>query len=397
MKSNERPLKSVALSPGCCTPSRRVFLADAGMGLTGLVLGAMFQREGKPANTADAWTLPDGKPHFPPKAKRVIWLFMLGGVSHVESFDPKPALNKYSGKRIADTPFKDALDSQFVKENLKAFVPGQHKIQQHIYPLQSAYRNFGQSGAQVSEWFPHIGACADQMSLIRSMWTTDNDHGAILQFHTGHHMFDGYLPTIGSWVHYGLGTLNENLPEFVVLGEPPSDCCGGMGTHGSGYLGPEHAGVQLEINPDDPLPFASPGKDVYQQEQEREFEFLKKLNGLSAVEYPGDAVLKARIKSYELAFRMQMAVPEAVSFKEENEETKRLYGLDQEVTKPFGEICLAARRLSERGVRFVQLYHGTGGNAWDAHKDLKKGHAEQSAKVDKPIAGLLKDLKQRGM
>src|SRR6266850_6309749 len=147
--------------------SRRIFLADTSMGLTGLALGSLL-----PAAEPDVWTPPNGKPHFAPKAKRVIWLFMLGGVSHVESFDPKPALNKYAGKRIADTPFKDALDSQFVKENLKAFVPGQHKIQLHIYPLQSGYRNFGQSGAQVSEWFPHMGACADEMSLIRSMWTT---------------------------------------------------------------------------------------------------------------------------------------------------------------------------------------------------------------------------------
>ena len=137
--------------------------------------------------------------------------------------------------------------------------------------------------------------------------------------------------------------IEQHFAQRIGRSEPPSDCCGGMGTHGSSYLGPEHAGVQLEINPDDPLPFASPGKDVYQQEQEGEFEFLKRLNGLSAVEYPGDAALKARIKSYELAFRMQMAVPDAVSFKEENEETKRLYGLDQEVTKPFGETCLAAR------------------------------------------------------
>jgi len=397
MKFDDRhPLKSVALSPGCCTPSRRVFLADCGMGLTGLVLGAMFQRDGKAATTADAWTPPDGKPHFAPKAKRVIWMFMLGGVSHVDTFDPKPALNKYAGKNIAETPYKDSLNSPYLK-GVREFVKGDHGIKLTLYPMQVGFRKYGQSGAEVTDWWSNVGSVVDELALIRSMYTTDNDHGAILQFHTGRHMFDGYLPTIGSWVHYGLSTLNQNLPEFVVLGEPPSDCCGGMGTHGSGYLGPEHAGVQLEVNPDDPLPFASPGKDIYQQEQEREFAFLQRLNGLSAVEYPGDAALKARIKSYELAFRMQMAVPEAVKFKDESEETKRLYGLDQEVTKPFGEICLAARRLSERGVRFVQVYHGTGGNAWDSHKDLKKNHSEQSAKVDKPIAGLIKDLKQRGM
>jgi hypothetical protein len=375
--------------------NRRLFLADTCMGLTGLALGAMLpQRAGA---VEDNWTRPDGKPHFQPKAKRVIWLFMLGGVSHVESFDPKPTLSKYAGKQLSETPHKDVLQSPFVKENLKAFVPGQHGIKLTLYPLQTGHKPRGQNGVEVSDWFPHMGDMMHEVSLIRSTWTTDNDHGAILQFHTGRHIFDGYLPTLGSWVHYGLGSLNENLPSFVVLGEPPGDCCGGVGTHGSGYLGPEHAGVYLTADPEKPLPFVSPGPDVYQEEQKREFEFLNKLNRISAVEYPNDPALAARIKSYELAFRMQMAVPEAISFKEESSETKQLYGLDQEITQPFGQVCLAARRLSERGVRFVQVYHGGAGNAWDAHKDLKKNHSDLAMKVDKPIAGLLKDLKQRGL
>ncbi|WP_031501050.1 DUF1501 domain-containing protein [Bryobacter aggregatus] len=369
---------------------RRIFLSDCGMGLTGMVLGSMLGQNLK-AET------PDGKPHFPPKAKRVIWLFMLGGVSHVESFDPKPELNKYAGKSIGDTPYKDSLANPAVKDNAKSIMLDTRKLQLSLYPMQTGFKKYGQSGAEVSDWFPHIGSAVDDIAIVRSAWTTDNDHGAILQFHTGRHILDGFLPTIGSWAHYGLGSLNENLPSFVVLGEPPSDCCGGNGTHGSGYLGPEHSGVHLEVNPDHPLPFVSPGADVYRKEQQREFEFINKLNSIAAVEYPADAALKARIKSYELAYRMQMAVPEAIQFKEENEETKRLYGLDQENTKGFGEVCLAARRLSERGVRFVQIYHGGAGNAWDAHKALKKNHGELSAKVDKPIAGLLKDLKQRGM
>jgi hypothetical protein len=362
--------------------------------MTGMVLGAMLPRR---ADAEQAWAPPDGQAHFQPRAKRVIWLFMLGGVSHVESFDPKPALNKYAGKQLTETPLKDVLDNPFTKENLKAFVPGQHGIKLTLYPMQSGYREMGQNGVLVSNWFPHIGSMMHEIALIRSTWTTDNDHGAILQFHTGRHIFDGYLPTIGSWVHYGLGTLNENLPEFVVLGQPPGDCCGGVGTHGSGYLGPEHAGVQLEANPDKPLPFVSPGTDVYREEQRREFDLLNKLNNLTAVEYPADAALRARIKSYELAYRMQIAVPDAVKFKDESEETKRLYGLDNEITQPFGQVCLAARRLSERGVRFVQVYHGGSGNAWDAHHDLKQNHGDLASKVDKPIAGLLKDLKQRGL
>lgn len=380
----------------CCDRrSRRVFLADTCMGVTGLALGALLpQRAG---GAEDAWALPTGRPHFQPKAKRVIWLFMLGGVSHVESFDPKPELNKYAGKQLSETPYKDALESPLVKENLQAFVPGQHGIKLTIYPMQSGYRQQGKTGVLLGDWFPNIGEMMHEIALIRSTWTTDNDHGAILQFHTGRHIFDGYLPTMGSWIHYGLGSLNENLPSFVVLGEPPGDCCGGMGTHGSGYLGPEHAGVQLDVNPEKPLPFVSPGTGMFREEQVREFEFLEKLNKMTAVEYPEDAALRARIKSYELAFRMQMAVPEVINFKDENEETKRLYGLDSDLTRPFGEVCLAARRLSEKGVRFVQVYHGGAGNAWDAHKELKKNHSELASKVDKPIAGLLKDLRQRGL
>jgi hypothetical protein len=365
------------------------------MGMTGLALGALLPRRALAEEAA--WAPPDGKPHFQPKAKRVIWLFMLGGVSHVESFDPKPALNKYAGKQLTETPLKNVLDSPFTKENLKAFVPGQHGIKLTLYPMQTGYHERGQNGVLISDWFPHIGEMMHEIALIRSTWTTDNDHGAILQFHTGHHIFDGYLPTIGSWVHYGLGSLNENLPEFVVLGQPPGDCCGGLGTHGSGYLGPEHAGVQLEVNPEKPLPFVAPACDVYKEEQRREFDLLGKLNNLTAVEYPDDSALRARIKSYELAFRMQMAVPETISFKDESQEIKNLYGLDNEISRPFGEVCLAARRLSERGVRFVQVYHGGAGNAWDAHHDLKQNHGDLAAKVDKPIAGLLKDLKQRGM
>lgn len=380
----------------CCDRrSRRVFLADTSMGLTGMVLGTLLPRRASAAE--QAWAPPDGRPHFQPKAKRVIWLFMLGGMSHVDTFDPKPALNKYAGKQLAETPYREVLENPVIKENLKAFVPGQHGIKLTLYPMQSGCRRMGKNGVLLSEWFPHLGGMLHEIALIRSTWTTDNDHGAILQFHTGRHIFDGYLPTIGSWVHYGLGTLNENLPEFVVLGEPPGDCCGGVGTHGSGYLGPEHAGVQLEVNPDKPLPFVSPGPDMYREEQRREFAFLTKLDNMTAVEYPADSAVRARIKSYELAFRMQMAVPEVISFKDENEETKRLYGIDNEVTRPFGEVCLAARRLSEKGVRFVQVYQGGSGNAWDAHRDLKKNHGELAAKVDKPIAGLLQDLRQRGL
>jgi hypothetical protein len=231
------------------------------------------------------------------------------------------------------------------------------------------------------------------------MWTTDNDHGAQLQFHTGRHALEGQFPTIGSWIHYGLGTLNENLPQFAVMGTPIADCCGGVGAHGANYLGPEHAGVQLSTDPKNPLPFSAPGADVYREEQREEFALLGRLNRLAGVEYPDDRALQARIKAYELAFHMQAAVPEVVNCDGETEATRKMYGIDGATTEPFGRQCLVARRLVERGTRFVQIFHGSNGGAgaWDAHSNLKNGHSALCAQVDQPVAGLIKDLKQRGM
>jgi hypothetical protein len=384
---------------GCSGTSRRTFLADMGMGFTGLALSSMLHRDGIVHADELPFAPPDGKPHFKPKAKSVIWLFMLGGTSHMESFDPKPALNKYAGKTIDETPFKDSLDSPLVKKNLREVVPGLHKIQPKIYPLQTGYKKYGQSGIEVSDWFPNVGECIDDMAVVRSMWTTDNNHGAQLQFHTGRHMLEGRFPTIGSWVHYGLGALNENIPQFVVLGSPIADCCGGMAGHGAQYLGPEHNGVQLKVDPNAPLPFTAPGKDILIKEQEGEFDLIRKLNQKSAMEYPHDAAMQARIKSYELAFRMQVAIPEVLNLGVENEATRKMYGLDAANTRAFGQQCLAARRLVERGVRFIQIFHGSngGGGAWDAHSDLKNGHTKLCGETDKPIAALLKDLKQRGL
>jgi hypothetical protein len=231
------------------------------------------------------------------------------------------------------------------------------------------------------------------------MWTTDNNHGAQLQFHTGRHALEGQFPTIGSWIHYGLGTLNANLPQFVVMGTPIADCCGGAGAHGSNYLGPEHNGVQLVVDPKNPLPFAAPGPEVYREEQQGEFGLLDRLNRLSAIEYPDDQALQARIKSYELAFHMQTAIPDVVDFAAETEATQQAYGLNQKETKPFGEQCLAARKLVEKGVRFVQIFHGSNGGAgsWDAHGALKSGHTALCKQVDQPIGALIKDLKARGL
>ena len=213
--------------------NRRTFLSDFGMGFTGLALGSLFARDGIGKETT-----PTGVAHFAPKAKSVIWLFMAGGVSHMEGFDPKPALNKYAGKTLAETPLKDVYDDPFVKENFRPFVNGNERsFRQKIFPLQVGYKKRGKSGIEVSDWWPNVGECIDDIAVLRSMWTTDNDHGAQLQFHTGRHISDGYFPTIGAWVHYGLGSLNENLPQFVVMGNPIGDCCGGTQVHLGNYLG----------------------------------------------------------------------------------------------------------------------------------------------------------------
>lgn len=380
--------------------TRRSFLTDWGMGMSGMVLGSMLARDG---GLRAAVTGPMGAtarlPHVAPRARSVIWLFMQGGTSQMESFDPKPELNRHAGKTIAETPYKGTLDSPHLKKNLRELVAGLHKVHPKILPMQVGHRPRGQSGIEVSDWWPHVGDCIDDIAVVRSMWTTDNNHGAQLQFHTGRHVLEGPFPTIGSWVHYGLGTLNENLPQFVVMGRPVADCCGGTGAHGSNYLGPEHQGVHLAIDPKRPLPYAGPGPDVFNEEQRAEFGLMDRLNRIAALEHPEDAALAARIQSYELAFRMQMAVPEVVAFHSESEPTRRLYGLDHDVTRTFGQQCLAARRLVERGVRFVQVFHGGDGGAgeWDAHGGLRAGHSRLCAQVDQPIAGLLKDLKQRGL
>src|SRR5215212_2927995 len=370
---------------GCSGMHRRTFLSDVGMGFTGLALGAMLQRDGVSSSAlaahtssapTNAWRPPSGVAHFAPKAKSVIWLFMIGGTSHMESFDPKPALSRHAGKTIAESPYASALTNKLA-ENVRIVVPNDANghIRQTIYPLQVGWRKRGESGLEISDWWPHLGECADDLAVVRSLWTTDNNHGAQLQFHTGRHALEGPFPTIGSWVHYGLGSLNDDLPSFVVLGTPLADCCGGTGGHGGSYLGPEHDGVHLEANPDDPLPFASPGPDVYREEQAGEFALLGRLNRLSAVRHPDDPALRARIRAYELAARMQLAVPEVVRFESEAAETRALYGLDADATRPFGRQCLAARRLVERGVRFVQVFHGStgGAGAWDAHSNLKAG------------------------
>ena len=372
--------------------SRRAFLNSMGLGFGSVALSAMLQEE-MHAVTAAATSRS-------PAAKSVIWLFMIGGASHLETFDPKPALNKYAGKSIEETPLAHVLKSPFLEnERVVAFDPNNGFVRTEVYPLQIGSQKRGQSGIEVSNWLPHLASCADDLCVVRSMWTEDSNHGAQLQFHTGRHRADGFFPSVGAWANYGLGALNDELPKFVVMGKPVADCCGGRECHRANYLGPQHDGIPLNVEGDTVLPYAAPSKGVYVEEQASEFELLRKLNDLTAQQFPDDETLRARIESYELAYRMQTAVPEVVDLNAESRLTHELYGLNDKVTAPFAKQMLTARRLVERGVRFVQVYHGSNGGAgqWDNHKGLANGHSKLCRQIDKPVAGLLKDLKQRGL
>src|SRR5262245_20028879 len=380
--------------PRCDCISRRSFLADFGMGFTGLALGAMLYRDGiVRADTGGGRAL-DGRSHFAPKAKSVIWIFLSGGYSHMETFDPKPALTKYAGKTFAQTPFADPLKSPLHDQRSRSVVPFKRFTSPTIYPMQVGFKKHGQSGIDLTDWWPHLAGCVDDIAFVRNMYTTDNDHAAENQMHTGRHRLDEVQPSIGSWVHYGLGSLNDNLPSFCVVGGPTrADTRSSIDSY---YLGPQHAGVPLSLDPNNPLPFGKRSADVLAEEQRNEYELIGKLNALKAVEYPEDEKLLARIRSYEMAFRMQTAVPEALAMKGETVETERLYGLDHDATRVAGQRLLAARRLVERGVRFVQVYPTPYGT-WDSHQKLRENHAKMCGQVDKPVAGLLKDLKRRGL
>ncbi len=373
------------------TPAPTPFLRrDILGGLGSIAVSAMLARE---LRGEEAWQPPSGLPFFPAKAKRVIWLFMRGGVSHMESFDPKPAINQYAGKSIPETPFKDVLAPEKLK-NVRVVVVNDANGQPRntIYPLQTGWKRYGQCGVEISDWFPHIGSCADEIAFIRSMWTTDNNHGAQVQFASGRHMLEPRVPTLGAWVTYGLGAMSDELPAFVNMGPRYFDVRDGH------YLGPAYDAVNLKVDPKNPLTFAAPEFSIGRQQQAAQFDLVHRLNQLAAEEYPGDKILLARMKSYQLAFKMQTAVPETMNLDSESAETKRMYGLDNAVTEPFARQLLVARRLAERGVRFIQIQHGDGAaGAWDSHSGLKKNHSKLAAQVDQPIAGLLKDLKQRGL
>ena len=377
------------------TPSRiflprRSFLANACLGFSGLALGSLLQQDG--VTRAD-WVPPTGKPHFRAKAKSVIWLFMNGGVSQMESFDPKPMLTKYGGKTIAETPFADTQDPEKLAIERLVAPDGNGMQRNTLYPLQVGFKKHGQSGIEISDWFPHIASQVDKLAIVRSMWTTDSNHGAQAQFHTGRHLNDGAFPTLGAWVHYGLGSLNENLPQFISIGTREY-----WNKRDGQYLGPAHDAVPLRIDPDNPLDYSRAAVEMSSDAKGIGKGLLGKLNSLRAEQYPHDSAMEARIASYELAFRMQTSIPGIVDFSQETRETLSLYGIDQPHSKEFGTQLLAARRMVEQGVRFIQIQHGGGGaGAWDAHGGLKSNHEKHARSVDQPIGALLQDLERRGL
>ncbi len=315
-------------------------------------------------------------PHFPAKAKNVIFLFMTGGVSHVDTFDPKPSLIRDHGKEIK-------ADHPEIKDR-----PGYERI--FLKRPQWDFAKHGQCGTEVSGLFPHIAKHVDDIALIRSMHTLHSNHyNATLGMHTGSFAFS--RPSIGSWVSYGLGTVNRNLPSFVVLA--PQQTYAGTQVYASDFLPGIHQGTRV-ISGAEPVRNVAPRIPLKQQEQE--LAALREFNESHLEQRGGDPELSARLRSFETAFGMQMAAPEAFDIGSEDDRTIESYGLTRGQTTGFGWQCLAARRLIERGVRFVELIDTGSSNNWDAHGDMMT-HVPLAKNVDQPIAALLGDLKQRGM
>jgi hypothetical protein len=359
---------------------RRRFLADTGSGLGAIALAWLLQVD---AQAAEPPASPRG-PHFPARARRALHICSPGGVSHVDTFDYKPELARHHGKPLTG---KGTIDTFFGK-------PG--TLMQSPY----AFRQRGQSGAWVSDLLPHLAECADDLVFLHSMMTRSSSHTpAGFQMNTGFTL-NGF-PSLGAWLSYGLGTENDQLPTFVVLPDPRGLTHGGSNNWSQGFLPAEHQGVAFRTDGPEPIPYLNTPADITPEGRQAGMELLARLNRDFADANPGDNALAARLKSYELAARMQVSIPEAIRFDDESPATKRLYGLDDPVTAPFGRNCLLARRLLERGVRFVQLYNGGALGSprinWDAHEDLKQNHDAQAIHLDKPCAGLLRDLKQRGL
>ncbi len=359
---------SSAIEPTSNT-SRRAWLQHSGMGLGSVALNWML------AGDASAET------HHRPRAKSVIWLFMEGGPSHLDLLDPKPLLNKLAGKPLPSS-FREPITAMGEKGA----------------PLLASPRRwtqYGESGLMASDWIPNIGSCMDDIAVIRSCWTNGINHaGGVCQMNTCINVAG--RPSLGAWIHYGLGSANENLPSFVVMCDSAGRPVNGPRNWGSGFMPASHQGVRINGTDAEPIPNLHFPEGQTGSRLESKLALLKQFNQSYALTHPQQTELDARIRSYELAFRMQAQAPEALDLSKETATTEEMYGLDRKETETFGRNCLLARRLVERGVRFVQLYNGTG-SKWDSHSGIEKNHASLCHSMDKPVAGLLRDLKQRGL
>ncbi len=371
-----------------CRRTRREFLWQAGAGFTGTALAGLMALEGSKLQASsgastekDTNPLKPRRPHYPAKAKSVIFLFMYGGPSHIDTFDHKPKLNALDGKTIA----------------VKTFGRGGKRNEGRVVGTKWDFKQYGQSGKWVSDLFPHIGGCVDDIAFLHSLTADSPIHGsAMLQMNTGKILSGS--PCLGSWVNYGLGSASENLPGFAVMLDPIGGPISGAKNWASGYMPATYQGTVLRSAGDPILDLQRP-TGMGAGTQRRVLDALRDFNADHAALHPENSNLAARIASYELAFNMQRHAPEAVDLTRETAATRRLYGLDDPRTEEFGRRCLLARRLVERGVRFIQLYAGGAHNDdnWDAHTDIEKNHNFHAGRTDKPIAGLIQDLKQRGM
>lgn len=358
--------------------SRREFLARAGKGFGAVALSSLLQAAGGKN------PLGPKPPHETPRAKSVIYLFMHGGASHVDTFDPKPELAKRNGQP-ASAELVKGLKTSFIHDPSKALLWGS--------PWK--FDRYGQSGIEVSELYKHTAARVDDIAVIRSCYGDAFDHAPAIYLRNSGSQFPG-KPCLGSWVTYGLGSENENLPAFIIMSDGSTKS--GPSAYSAGFLPTMYQGTVFRGGANPILHLATP-PSVTAEAQRETLGLIDKLDRRHLVDRPDDSALEARIAAYELAFRMQSAAPEAVDITRETPATRALYGLDDPVSNDFGHKCLLARRLVERGVRFIQLYSGTQvGDDWDnAHFDLIGSHNKMAAKTDRPIAGLLADLESRGL
>ncbi|RPI77485.1 MAG: DUF1501 domain-containing protein, partial [Planctomycetaceae bacterium] len=366
--------------------SRRRFLLETGGGFGALAMAALWGRCGAATESALPQS-PDAasphsarRPHLPARARRVIWLFMHGGPSHVDLFDPKPDLVKYAGQPLPES-FGPVMTRRKVATNPL------------LGPVAS-FRPRGESGLEVSDLVPEIALCADELCVIRSCHGDSVNHPqSVYQMNTGSILMG--RPCLGSWAAYGLGTENQNLPAFVVMPDPAGGIKGGPPAWGSGYLPAAFQGTTIRPGKT-PLLYLNPQPGIDAGQQRATLDLVHSLNQKHFASRDFDRELAARMTAGELAFRMQAAAPDVVDLSEETAETKALYGVGEPATDEFGTRCLLARRMIERGVRFVQLYSG-GTDGWDAHNDVLKNHTEMCRRTDRPVAGLLRDLKRRGL